>query len=113
MTRSARGTMDNPGINVRAKSGLNRSTQERTWDVILGQPDDKADWYGVGIVRVDPKRTSQTCSECGTVNADRRKAKRYDCGACGLSVEGDTTAVRNILASGVVTCAPASGRTAA
>ena len=84
MTRPARGTVEQPGTNVRAKSGLNRSILEQTWGLILGQLEYKADWYGGRLVRVDPKRTSQTCSECGTVNADHRRAKRYDCGVCGL-----------------------------
>lgn len=113
MTKSARGTVEKPGTNVRAKSGLNRSILEQTWGLILGQLEYKADWYGRTLVKVDPKRTSQTCSECGTMNADHRRAKRYDCGVCGLSMDADTNAARNILARGVGTSAPASARTAA
>ena len=34
MTGSARGTIEDPGGNVRAKSGLNRSIQEQTWGLL-------------------------------------------------------------------------------
>lgn len=42
MTRSARGTTGDPGVNVRAKSGLNRSILEQTWGIILSQLEYKA-----------------------------------------------------------------------
>ena len=113
MTRSVRGSVEKPGTNVRAKSGLNRSILEQTWGLILGHLEYKADWYGGRLARVDPKLTSQTCSACGAVNAEHRRAKRYDCGACGLSMDADTNAARNILARGVGTSAQASARTAA
>ena len=113
MTRSALGTAEKPGSNVRAKSRLNCSILEQTWGIILHQLAYKADWYGGRIVRVDLKRTSQTCSECGTVNADHRRAKRYDCGTCGLRMDADTNAARNAPARGVGTSSPASARTAA
>ena len=113
MTSSARGTVEKPGTNVRAKSGLNRSILEQTWDLILSQLEYKADWYGSRLVRVDPKRTSQTCLRCGSMDADHRRAKRYDCGVCGLRLDTDTNAARNILVRGVGISAPASARTAA
>ena len=47
------------------------------------------------------------------MNADHRREKRYDCGVCGLSMDADTNAVRNILARGMGTSALASARTAA
>ena len=110
MTSSARGTVEKPGTNVRVKSGLNRSILEQTWGLILGQLEYKVDWYGGRLVRVDPQHTSQTCSECGTVNADHRRAKRYDCGVCGLSMDADTNAARNILTRGVGTIRPGFGQ---
>ena len=102
--------MDKPGSTVGAKSGLNRSILEQTWGLILGQFEYKADWYGGSLVRMDPKRTSQTRSECGTMNADHRRAKRYDCGDCGLSMGADTNAASGILARRVGICAPPSAR---
>ena len=112
MTRSARGTVEKPGVKVSAKSGLNRSVLEQTWGIILSQLEYKAIWLGRRLVRVDPKYTSQTCSRCSVV-ADYRQGKIYNCGDCGLEIDKDTNAARNILARGVGIFAPASARTAA
>ena len=65
MTRSARGTVENPGTNVRAKSGLNRSILDQTWGVILTQLEYKAQWYGRTLVRVNPQHTSQRALSAG------------------------------------------------
>ena len=75
MTRSARGTVEDPGKNVSAKSGLNRSINEQTWGLILTQLAYKAEWAGREFVKVDPKHTSQTCSVCGVMDASHRSGK--------------------------------------
>ena len=43
MTASASGTVENPGRNVRAKSGLNRDTQSQTWGMLREQLRYKAE----------------------------------------------------------------------
>lgn len=97
MTRSAAGTIENPGRNVAQKSGLNRSITEQTWGLIRQQLRYKAEWAGRELVVVDPKFTSQRCSGCGVVAAAHRKRKRYDCAGCGMSEDADVNAARNIL----------------
>ena len=104
MTRSAKGTLEEPGKNVAAKSGLNRSALEQTWGVILNQLEYKADWYGRTFVKVDPKHTSQECSGCGFVdsgNRDRKYRKRFVCQSCGMVADADTNAARNVLVAGL------------
>ena len=103
MTRSARGTVEKPGRSVTAKSGLNRSIAEQSWAIIASQLAYKSELYGRTLVRVDPKHTSQTCSGCGMTDPDNRQGKRYKCGACGLAMDADTNAARNILARGLKT----------
>ena len=97
MTRSAKGTIDNPGINVRQKSGLNRSITEQTWGMIRHQLTYKAGWAGREMVVVDPKFTSQRCSGCGVVAAENRKSKQYQCATCGMTEDADVNAALNIL----------------
>ena len=63
MTRSAAGTIENPGTGVAQKRGLNRSITEQTWGLIRSQLAYKAEWAGRELVVVDPKFTSQRCSE--------------------------------------------------
>ena len=97
MTASAKGTLENPGRNVRQKAGLNRSITEQTWGMIRLQLNYKAEWAGRTLMTVDPKFTSQRCSGCGVVSADHRQRKRYDCAGCGMTEDADVNAARNIL----------------
>ena len=104
MTRSASGTLENPGRNVRQKAGLNRSITEQTWGLLRNQiaykqprTGHKAEWAGREMVLVDPRFTSQRCSGCGVVSADNRQHKRYDCADCGMTEDADINAARNVL----------------
>lgn len=65
MTASARGTVDNPGVNVAAKAGLNREIETQTWGMIRQQLTYKAEWAGRTLIAVEAKHTSQTCGQCG------------------------------------------------
>ena len=71
MTRSARGTSDKPGRNVRAKAGLNRTILAQSWGRIRNQLAYKAAWAGRQVVEVDPRFTSQDCSDCRERRARR------------------------------------------
>ena len=112
MTRSARGTVEKPGKNVAAKSGLNRAISEQDWGILATQLAYKAQWYGRELVEVDPRHTSQTCSRCGKVDAAARQKKKYHCGRCGLRTDADINAAHNILARGLTATggSPSPGR---
>ena len=101
MMRSAKGTIENPGRNVRQKAGLNRSIAEQTWGVILNQLRYKAEWAGKSFVKVEASYTSQTCSECGAVDRDYRRGKVYSCGSCGNTMDADVNAAVNIMNRGM------------
>ena len=112
MVRSAKGTVERPGRNVAAKSGLNRAISEQGWSILATQLAYKAQWYGRQFVEVDPKHTSQTCSRCGKVDAAARQKKKYHCGRCGLRIDADINAASNILARGLTATggSPSPGR---
>ena len=74
MTRSAKGTMEEPGRRVKQKRGLNRTILEQSWGRILEQLRYKAAWAGRTVVEVDPRYTSQDCSACGTRRTRPRRA---------------------------------------
>ena len=97
MTRSAVGTVENPGKNVAQKAGLNRSITEQTWGIIRQQLSYKAEWAGRELVLVNPRHTSQTCSICGVVDDGSRKGKGFTCRACGHQGDADLNAAANIL----------------
>ena len=97
MTRSASGTVEEPGQGVSAKRGLNRSIAEQTWGVIHHQLSYKAEYAGRELVRVDPAYTSRTCSGCGVIRTERLETYRlFVCQACGLVQDRDLNAARNI-----------------
>ena len=97
MTASARGTVEKPGTKVSQKAGLNRVIQEQTWGIIRQQLAYKAEWAGRELLVVDPRHTSQTCSECGVVDADSRNGKTYKCAHCGMELDADVNAAVVIL----------------
>jgi len=98
MTRSAKGTKEAPGTNVKAKSGLNRSLLRLGLSTFLTRLEQKAVKWGSIVHRVDPRFTSQTCNSCGVIDkASRESQSRFHCVACGHLVNADVNAARNIL----------------
>ena len=98
MTKSACGTRENPGRNVRAKRGLNRAILSTGW-AALGR---LLDYKVRRVVRVNPHHTSQTCSRCGHVAAENRVSQAtFQCVACGHEANADVNAARNILRRGL------------
>ncbi len=97
MTKSARGTLENPGTKVKAKSGLNREILNTGWH---GMKEKLA--YKCALVEIDPAFTSETCYNCGWVNkASRPSQAEFTCVACGHADHADLNAARNIMASGI------------
>jgi IS605 OrfB family transposase len=57
----------------------------------------KSERVGVRVILVDPRYTSQTCSECGYVDrANRKSQSLFLCVSCGFSTSADTNASLNI-----------------
>jgi putative transposase len=107
MTRSARGTRANPGRNVRAKSGLNREIMRSGWGLLVRRLQDKAPGR---VEAINPAYTSQTCSGCGHRAPESRESQsRFRCRACGLTVNADVNAARNIAAGHAVTARGGDG----
>jgi putative transposase len=54
--------------------------------------------YGVDVERVNPKNTSKGCShtECGHVSEANRSDKEFECVECGLELNADYNAARNV-----------------
>lgn len=94
MIRSAKGTLDAPGRNVRQKSGLNRSILAAGWGQLVTRLEHKAPGR---VVKVNPAYTSQRCSACGIVDREARESQaRYRCRSCGYAANADVNAARNI-----------------
>ena len=107
MTRSAKGSRENPGRNVRAKAGLNRGILRSGWGLLVRRLQDKAPGR---VEKIKPAFTSQRCSACGHVDADSRESQaRFVCTACGYACHADVNAARNIAAGHAVTARGGDG----
>jgi putative transposase len=100
MARSAKGTAEKPGKNVRQKAGLNRGIAKSGWGLLVKRLEDKAP----GRVRkINPAYTSQRCSACRHVDKESRKNQAdFLCTTCGFACNADTNAAINIAAGHVV-----------
>jgi putative transposase len=109
MTRSAKGTRENPGRNVRAKAALNRGILASGWGLLLRRLQEKAPGR---VEKVSPAFTSQRCSACGQVDRDSRESQAvFRCTACGFACHADVNAAINIAAGHAVTARGGDGVT--
>lgn len=59
----------------------------------------KAAKYGIEVRKINPKYTSQTCSKCGHWEEGQRNGRDFQCKACGIKLNADYNAARNIAMS--------------
>ena len=109
MTRSAKGTRENPGRNVRQKTGLNRGILASGWGLLVRRLQDKAPGR---VQKIKPALTSQRCSACGRVDRGSRESQAvFRCTACGFACNADVNAAINIAAGHAVTARGGDGVT--
>ena len=101
MSKSAKGTAERHGRNVRAKSGLNRSILDQGWYEMRRQLEYKQLWRGGEVLAIPPAYTSQKCACCGhTAKENRQTQSQFVCQVCGYTENADINGARNILAAG-------------
>ena len=55
------------------------------------------------MIQVNPRNTSQMCSECGVIVIKELSCRVHHCISCGLILDRDVNAARNILRLGLQT----------
>lgn len=101
MTRSAKGTVENPGSNIAQKSGLNRAILDQGWGEFAAMLGYKMAVQGGRLALVPPQYSSQTCSVCGHVARENRPTRDlFRCVACNYTEHADVNAAKVILARG-------------
>jgi IS605 OrfB family transposase len=101
MSRSAKGTVEEPGKNVAQKAGLNKAILDQGWGMFRHMLEYKQHWRGGEVIAVNPRYTSQTCPECGHVAKENRAQQAlFSCVVCGYTYHADVVAAKNILALG-------------
>lgn len=106
MSKSAAGTIEAPGRNVSAKSGLNKAILDQGWFEFRRQLEYKLTWNGGQLIAVPPQYTSQTCPCCGHVSRDNRQTQaKFGCVDCGFAENADLVGAINIKAAGLAVLA--------
>ena len=101
MSKSASGTTEAPGKNVRAKSGLNQSILDQGWYEFRRQLDYTLAWNGGQLIAVPPHNTSRTCPCCGHVAKENRLSpSRFECVECDFKGDADVVGAINVLRAG-------------
>jgi len=101
MSKSASGTVESKGKNVKQKSSLNRSILDQAWGEFRRQLEYKQVWSGGEVLAVPAPYTSQRCSCCGFTDKGNRTSQAvFKCLSCGTELNADLNAARNILAAG-------------
>src|SRR6266702_3013170 len=82
-----------------AKSGLNTSILDAGWGQFQQIVTHKAACAGRTVLKVNPRYTSQVCSQCGIVRKKELSERWHSC-ECGCELDRDTNAAINILGVG-------------
>lgn len=101
MTASARGSIEQPGVKVRQKAGLNRAILDSGWGRFVEMLRYKVVPVGGAVVEVPAAYSSQTCADCGVVDAaSRRSQSEFECVACGHRANADVNAAKVLYTRG-------------
>ena len=81
--------------------GLAKSIADAAWNQLVRYTQYKAEGAGAACLQIDPRGTSQRCSDCMTVVAKGLSVRVHQCPSCGLSIDRDLNAACNILGVGL------------
>ena len=108
---SGKSTVVIEDLDVRRIASIEDSTlvrrkrfTEAAWATLVRKVECKAKKTDVRLIKVNPAYTTRTCSRCGHVGEGiPLKQRMFRCPVCGLEMDRDQTAARNILGSGMGT----------
>jgi len=101
MSKSAKGTVEKPGKNIRQKSGLNRAILDQAWYEFRRQLEYKLRWRGGQLIPISPQYTSQCCPACCHTEKENRTTQAlFACVQCGYSNNADVVGAMNVLQRG-------------
>jgi len=76
---------------------LAKSISDASWNRFLQQLRYKAAEAGIWAVEINAKNTTQVCSGCKNIVPKTLAARKHQCPFCGLTIDRDINAARNIL----------------
>ena len=88
--------------NMVKNSKLARAISNMSWGEFFRQLEYKSEWYGKHFIKIDPKGTSQKCSNCGFVNKSLTlNDRQWVCPECHSVLDRDLNAAINIKQKGM------------
>jgi putative transposase len=93
--------LDIQGMQANGNKLINRNIGDVAWAKFVQHTTYKAESAGRAVVRVDPRGTTQECSDCGKIVPKDLSVRVHDCPHCGLKLDRDLNAARNILRRGM------------
>jgi putative transposase len=78
-----------------------KSIADASWAQLLTRLSHKAEEAGKTVVAVDPRNTSQMCSQCRALVPKDITVRIHHCPHCGLKIDRDLNASLNILRLGM------------
>ncbi|NES45676.1 transposase, partial [Moorena sp. SIO2C4] len=86
-------------LNIKglAKTRLAKSVLDAGWGQFLSILSTKAENAGLVTKAVNPRNTSQNCSNCGQKVPKKLKDRIHSCPHCGYKADRDVNAAKNIL----------------
>jgi putative transposase len=97
--------METLNLAAIAKGMLARSVSDAGLGKLKQMIAYKAESAGRTFIEVDPRYTTQACSECGTIVPKKLSERWHSCPHCGLEMDRDENAAINILRKGVLALA--------
>ena len=82
---------------------LAKSISDAGWGQFLAWVNYYAALHAIPAIKVAPQYTSQNCSGCGTLVKKSLSVRTHICPECGLVMDRDENAARNILAKSLST----------
>jgi putative transposase len=85
------------------RRGMRKSILDVAWTQFIQMTIAKAEEAGRRVILVNPKNTTKMCSSCGELVQKTLSERTHACPHCGLVLDRDENAARNILHRGLQT----------
>ncbi len=87
--------------NMQHNHHLAKAITDVSWSDFLQKLSYKAESAGGKVFKVNPRNTSQKCSACGKIAKKTLATRIHQC-SCGLKIDRDINAAKNILTIGKI-----------
>ena len=92
--------VENLNVAGMARGGLGRYILGAGWSIFCTMLRYKLEATGGSLVEVPAAYSSQTCTVCGTVDAESRNGELFHCVSCGHEAHADLNAAHVLLSRG-------------